>query len=96
MALPELAPRNTFVGVVVVWVAAAVIALVIGMVAPADWRAAWMPLGLGACFFLAFGIQLSYGTPQGFIQRVAASVLGAIAVMGFIGIGFGLATLFPA
>lgn len=94
--MSELSPRRTFNGILAVWVVAAVLAVVIGMVAPSDWRAAWMPLGLGVCFFVAFGIQLWQGAAHGFIQRVAVSMLGAIAVMGLIGIGFGLATLFPA
>jgi len=94
MSAPELAPRNMTVGVVIVWIAAAVVAVVIGLAAAPDARAAWMPVGLGGCVLLAFAIQLWYGRSQGFIQRVAASVLGALLVMGLVGIGLGLAALF--
>ncbi|GAA3913243.1 hypothetical protein [Microbacterium invictum] len=94
MSAPELAPRSSFGGVIAVWIAAAVLALVIGVVAPSDWRAAWMAVGLGACVIIAFAVHLAGGHALGFIQRVAASVLGAMLVMGLIGVGFGLATLF--
>jgi len=94
MSVPELAPRNGYGGVLAVWVSAAVLALAIGVVAPPDWRAAWMAVGLGACVILAFGVHLAGGRALGFTQRIAASVLGAMLVMGLIGVGFGLATLF--
>ncbi|MFT4136483.1 hypothetical protein [Microbacterium sp.] len=94
MSVPELAPRRTFGGVVAVWIAAAVLAVAIGIIAPPDWRAAWMAVGLGGCLFLSFVVQLSYGVVAGFIERVAAGILGALLVMGFIGVGFGLSTLF--
>jgi hypothetical protein len=94
MSVPELAPRSMYKGVIAVWVTAAVLALAIGMVAPSDWRAAWMGVGLGACVILSFAVHLIGGHAQGFIDRVAASALGAMLVMGLIGVGFGLATLF--
>lgn len=96
MSVPQAVPRRSFGDVLAVWITAAVVALAIGLIAPSDARVAWMPVGLGACFLLTFALQLRHGTSSGFIQRVAASVLGAFAVMGFVGIGFGLATLFPA
>lgn len=80
-------------GVVAVWVVAVVVALTIGMLAPPEQRSVWMPLGFAACFLLAFVVQLREGRAEGFIQRVAASVLGALLAMGLIGIGFGLASM---
>ena len=73
-----------------------VIAVVIGFVAPPDWRAAWMPVGLAGCIVLAFVVQFAYGHAEGFLRRVAASALGAMAVMGLIGLGLGLASMFSA
>jgi len=52
-------------------------------------------VGLGGCLVAAFAIQLWSGRSQGFTQRVAASVLGAMVVMGIISLGFGLAALVP-
>ncbi len=94
MTIPGLAPRAGLGGIVAVWAAAAVIAVAIGLAAPSEWRAAWMPVGLAGCLILAFTIQLLGGHAEGFIRRVAASVLGAMLVMGLIGLGLGLASLF--
>ncbi len=95
MATPELAPRRTFGGVIAVWVVAALVGVAIGIFVAADARAAWLAVGLGGCLILAFAIQLSTGRSQGFTQRVAASILGALVVMGIISLGFGLAAIVP-
>lgn len=93
---PEIAPRRSMTGVIVVWVLAAVAAVLVGILAPEDWRAAWMGVGMGIVVPVAFAVQLWSGRSQGFIQRVALSVIGGLLVMGFIGVGLGLATLFSA
>jgi hypothetical protein len=95
VATPELAPRRTFGGVVAVWVIAALIGVSIGIFAPEEWRAAWLTVGLGGCLVLAFAVQLWFGRSQGFTERVAASVLGSLLVMGVISLGFGLAAIIP-
>lgn len=75
---------------------AAVVAVVIGFVAPSDWRAAWMPVGLAGCMILAFVVQLFGGRAEGFLQRTALSILGAMVVMGAIGLILSLASLLAA
>ena len=95
VALPELAPRRTFGGVIAVWIVAAVIGVAIGIFVNADARPAWLAVGLGGCLILSFAIQLWSGRSQGFTQRVAASILGALVVMGIISLGFGLAAIVP-
>jgi hypothetical protein len=95
VATPELAPRRTFGGIVAVWVIAALIGIAIGIFVTEDWRAAWLTVGLGACLVLSFAIQLWFGRSQGFTERVAASALGALLVMGVISLGFGLAAVVP-
>lgn len=90
---PDLAPPRTIAGVIAVWITAAVAAVLVGILAPIDERAMWMPVALGGCLIVAFGIQLALGRSRGFIERVAVSVLGALFVMGFIGIGFTLSAL---
>jgi|TARA_B100000408_G_scaffold47661_2_gene36647 hypothetical protein len=95
MSTPPLAPRSTFGGVVAVWIVAAIVGIAIGLFVPAEWRAAWMPVGLGGCLILAFAVQLSYGRSYRFIQRVAASVVGALLILGVISLGFGLASVVP-
>jgi hypothetical protein len=95
MTTPELAPRGTFGGIVAVWVVAALVGIAIGVFVPPEWRAAWLAVSLGGCLILAFTIQLVQGTSQGFIRRVAMSVLGAVLVLGVISAGFGLAAVVP-
>jgi hypothetical protein len=92
---PELAPRRTFGGVIAVWVVAALIGISIGLFVPEEWRAAWLTVGLGGCLVLAFAIQLWFGRSQGFTERVAASVLGALLTLGVISLGFGLSAIVP-
>ena len=95
MATPELAPRRTIGGIVGVWIVAAVLGVAIGVFVPAEWRAAWLIVGLGGCVILSFVVQLAYGRSQGFTERVAAAVLGSLLVLGVISTGFGLATIVP-
>lgn len=95
VATPELAPRRTFGGVIAVWVIAALVGIAIGLFTPPEWRAAWLTVGLGGCLVVAFGIQLWFGRSQGFTERVAASVLGALLVLGVISLGFGLSSIVP-
>ncbi|MDZ8171921.1 hypothetical protein [Microbacterium xanthum] len=95
MSTPPLAPRSTFGGVVAVWIVAAVVGVAIGLFVPSEWRAAWLPVALGGCLILSFAVQLSYGRPHRFIQRVASSVVGALVILGVISLGFGLAGVVP-
>ena len=93
MSTPDLAPRRTLGGVIAVWVLAVVAGVAIGVFVPAEWRAQWITVALGGCVIAAFAVQLWYGRSQAFIQRVAASVLGALIVLGLITAGFGLASV---
>jgi hypothetical protein len=95
MSTSGLAPRGTLGGVIAVWVVSAVLGIAIGLFAPAEWRTPWLALALAGCLILAFAIQLWHGHSQRFIQRVAASVLGSLLVLGLISAGFGLASIVP-
>lgn len=92
---PELAPRRAVGGVIAVWIAAAVAGVAIGVFVPLEWRPAWLTVGLGGSLVLSFLVQLSYGRSQQFVERVAASVLGSLVVLGVISAGFGLAAIVP-
>ncbi|WP_295014181.1 hypothetical protein [uncultured Microbacterium sp.] len=94
MADPVLVPRSPLTGLVVTWAVAAVGAIVIGIVAPADRMMAWYLVGFGVCVLLSFGVQLARAETRGFILRVAAGALGSLFVMGVISVGFGVAALF--
>lgn len=96
MPAPQLAPRRTLGGVVAVWVVAGLAGLGIGIFVSEEWRAAWLGVALGGCIILGFAVQLAYGRSQQFIERVAASVIGALVVMGVISACFGLAGILPS
>ena len=96
MTDPALAPRNAFVGVLVVWATAFVATVAIGIFVPEEWRVPWLLVGFGGVVLLSFAVQLWYGRTQGFIFRVAGSVTGALLLMGLVSIGFALAALIPA
>lgn len=96
MSEPALAPRNALGGVVVVWAAALVAAIAIGVFVPQEWRVQWLLVGFGGAVLLSFAVQLWYGQVKGFIFRVAVSTIGALVLLGVVSAAFGLAALIPA
>lgn len=96
MSEPALAPRNALVGVGIVWAAALVASIAIGLFVPEDWRLPWLLVGVGAAVLVSFALQLWYGQTKGFIFRVAMSAIGALLLFGIVSAGFGLAALIPA
>ena len=52
------------------------------------------PKQLITVIVLSFVVQLVRGHSEGFLRRVAASALGAFVIVGLIGLGLGLASLF--
>jgi len=93
MSTPPLAPRSSLWSIIAVWVVSAVAGIVIGFVVPPGHRAEWLTIALGGAIIVSFAVQLAPGRPEGFIRRVALSVVGALFVLGIIGIVFGLATV---
>lgn len=96
MSEPALAPRNAFHGVVAVWIASLVVAVTLGIVLPEDARVGWLLIAFGGIILVSFAVQLAYGRAQGFIVRMAGSVVGALVIMGIVSAGFGLAALASA
>ncbi len=96
MSEPALAPRNALIGVVGVWIAAFLAAVAVGIFVSEEWRVPWMLVAFGGVVLVSFAVQLWYGRTQGFIFRVAGSVIGALVLMGLISVGFGIAALIPA
>ncbi|WP_372968501.1 hypothetical protein [Microbacterium sp.] len=93
MSQPALAPRNAFVGVLVVWAVAFLAAIAVGIFVAEEWRVPWLLVAFGGVVLLSFAVQLRYGRTEGFIFRVGGSALGALLLMGVISVGFGLAAL---
>jgi len=95
MSEPALAPRSPLGGVVIVWGAALIAAICIGIFVPMQWRVQWLIVGFGGAVLLSFALQLWYGQTKGFIFRTAASVTGALLLLGVVSAGFALAALVP-
>lgn len=95
MTVSDIIPRRSRAGILSVWIVAAIAGLAIGLFVPTDLRAPWLAVALGACLLLGFAVQLAGGRSHGFTVRVAASVVGALAVLGIVSLGFGLAAVVP-
>ena len=93
---PVLVPRDSPAGIVATWVFGAVVAIAVGLFVPPGLRFGWLAVGAGASLLVAFVLDLRLGRPDGFIFRVAASAVGAVAVMGLISVTFALAAIAPA
>jgi len=89
----EPAPRVRIGGVIVVWIGALAIGVLIGLLTPVGQRAAWLTIGLAGCLVLSFAVQLWAGRAEGFISRVALSMVGSLVVLGIISAVFGVAAL---
>lgn len=93
MSSPELVPGGSPIGVVSTWAFGALAAIAIGVFVAVDQRFAWLAVALGGSLLVSFIAQLWSGRAHGFVLRVAAGVLGAMAAMGIISLGFVLASL---
>ncbi|MFT4219061.1 MAG: hypothetical protein QM611_00875 [Microbacterium sp.] len=95
VSAPSLPAPKTLGAIAAVWAVALVSSIAIGVLVPVEWRMAWMSVALGGCVILAFVVQLWPGRSTGFIDRVAASVAGAVLAMGLVSLCFALAALVP-
>ncbi|HWU46051.1 MAG TPA: hypothetical protein VN133_04765 [Humibacter sp.] len=88
MTTGELAPTTRWSSIVVVWVAALVCAVLIGVYAPT--YTPWLAIAMAGCTLVALCIQLATRQKHGFIDRLAASVCGAFVVLAVAGGVFAL------
>ena len=65
-----------------VWAATVIAAVIVGVVSPQDQYFVWLPVALGAAVIVTFAVQLSTLTKDGFVDRVMASVGGAVLILG--------------
>ncbi len=85
--------RNPLHGVIASWALAAVVVIAVGIAFEQFQRAPWLVVGFALVVVVSFAIQLWYAAPSGFIFRVAASVGGALVIMGAISLTFGMVAL---
>ncbi|WP_460772234.1 hypothetical protein [Microbacterium sp. GXF7504] len=93
MSAPELVPRRPIGGIVGVWIGTALAGLAIVLFVPAQWQIPWVTVVLGASLVDGFVVQLAYGRPQRFIQRMALTVVGSFLILGVITAVAALTTL---
>jgi hypothetical protein len=77
----NLSPATRWSSIIVVWVAAALGAIAIGIFSPTPEYAAWLGLTLAGCTTGALCIQLATQEKRGFVDRLAASIVGASIVL---------------
>lgn len=63
-----------------IWALALVGAIVVAALVPVD-RTVWLPIVLGTCVLAAFGVQLGFPNQKGLVDRLFASVGGAVVVL---------------
>jgi hypothetical protein len=81
MAVPEdVITRWQAVSPFVVWAAAVVVAVVIGLTAR-DQYLTLLPIAFAGAVIVTFLIQLGIQRKEGFVQRVMLSVAGAVVVL---------------
>ena len=74
--------RDLRVGTVVpVWVLTVIGAVVIGIANTGDSYLIWLPIALAAAVLLTFIVQLATLTREGFVDRIMASVGGAVLIL---------------
>lgn len=67
--------------VVAVWIAAAIGAVIVLIVAAPEDRLVALSLTLAGSILLSFALQLGLSQTKGFVSRLTSSVLGASAVL---------------
>ncbi len=74
--------RDLKVGTVApVWILTALAAVAIGVLSPREQFFTWISICLAAAVLLTFAVQLGTRTKQGFVDRVMASLGGAVLIL---------------
>ena len=63
-----------------IWALALVGSIVVAILVPVD-STVWLPIVLGTCVLASFAVQLGFPTQKGLVDRLFASVGGAIVVL---------------
>lgn len=67
--------------VIPVWLGAAVGALLIGLLSSPGYYLTWLPIVLAGAIFLTFCIQLAVVQKEGLVNRMTASLVGAVVIL---------------
>lgn len=74
--------KSQWKSVVGVWVFGAVCALLVGLLSHPGQYVAWIGLSAAGCTVVTLCIQLAGGRSDGYVNRVTASIVGAVVVLG--------------
>jgi hypothetical protein len=85
--------ERTWGSIASVWALAVVGVVLVLLFSTGDSRFSWLSLALAGCCLTTFVIQLSTHRKVGFIDRVGASIAGALIVIGGTGVWLSLASL---
>lgn len=92
-APPPLSPSRHWGSIVVVWFAAVLCAVAIGVFARPDHYAPLLSLAVGVCVVGSLCVQLATQEKRGFVNRLIGSVTGAIVVLAVASLVLGLVAL---
>jgi hypothetical protein len=68
--------------VVPVWLVAVIGAVAVAVLTDPEHYLVFLPVVLGVTTLMTFGIQLSIRRKEGYVNRVTASVTGAVVILG--------------
>jgi hypothetical protein len=77
----SLSPTTRWSSIVVIWVLAALSLVAIGLFSTVSEYNAWLGLALGGCVVVSLCVQIATQEKNGFVNRLAASVVGALIVL---------------
>lgn len=67
-----------------VWAATVIGAVIVAIASPRDDYFTWLPVTLAAVVVVTFAVQLSTLTKVGFVDRVMASIGGAVLILAIV------------
>jgi uncharacterized oligopeptide transporter (OPT) family protein len=74
-----------------IWLVAAVCAVLTGLLVAPENRLVWTGLSMAGCTILTLAAQLSTGQKEGYVTRVTQSLVGAVLVLAAATVIFVLA-----
>ncbi|GAA3889772.1 hypothetical protein GCM10022381_34710 [Leifsonia kafniensis] len=74
--------KRQWKSVAVVWLFSAVCVVLVGLLSDPGQYLAWIGLSAAGCTIMTLCIQLASGRPEGYVNRVTASIVGAVVVLG--------------
>jgi hypothetical protein len=89
-ATVTLSPVMRWASIVVVWALAVLAAVLVGAFSPGTEAAAWLGISFAGCTIIALVVQLATRQKDGYIDRLAMSVTGALVVLAVATVVLGL------